>query len=54
MIRRTSQLSPPSEPCPRLDICTYRDKGRKCHEDRGGDCYRWVLTATGYVDEEET
>lgn len=41
-----------SEPCPRILECSYRDKNEKCLHDRGGDCYRWFVSASRYVDEE--
>ena len=41
-----------SEPCPRYNQCSYKDKGASCLLDRGGDCYRWFVSASRYVDEE--
>lgn len=41
-----------SEPCHRILVCSYKDKGEKCLQDRGGSCYRWFVSASRYVDEE--
>lgn len=40
-----------SKRCPRYEACTYRDKGEKCLQDRGGDCYQWFLNAGRQQDE---
>ncbi len=40
-----------SVPCPRYKDCTYKDKGEKCLQDRGGDCYQWFLNAGRQQDE---
>lgn len=52
--RRTATLNPSSsEPCPRIEVCSYKDKDIQCEKDRGGACYRWFLSASRYVDEED-
>ena len=41
-----------SEPCPRHTQCSYKERGALSLSDRGGDCYRWFVSASRYVDEE--
>jgi len=40
------------EECPRLSSCSYRDSFEwKCRHNRGGDCYKWFMSAGGVMDE---